>query len=176
MAESSDLIAINGGNQIAGLHTGQFGCTVFNNSADNRIGYALAEQRIERRKNNNGENEIGDRACGNDNGALPKRLEKQRVAARIVRQFFQFFSIGRAGFVFVTEKLHIAAERQPADFPLRAVLVMPTGNGAPETNREYLNAHATATGSIKMAEFVKEHDNGQNKQKRHNIGQTKSAV
>ena len=61
----------------------------------------------------------------------------------------------------VADELHVAAEREPGDFPARALLIGPAEQLAAEADREHLGRNLEQTRDEIMAELVKEHERPQ---------------
>ena len=77
--------------------------------------------------------------------------------------------IGHARGVVVAEELHIAAERHRGDFPARAVAVVEADDLGAEADGKGEHADAAPARHQEMAEFVKEHDNGEDEKKRNDV-------
>src|SRR3546814_5608568 len=77
-------------------------------------------------------------------------------------------AIGAGCRVGIAEELHEAAERNGADLPAGAILVVPAEQFRAETDRENLDPHTAAARHPVMSQFVDEHDDGDRKSTRLN--------
>jgi hypothetical protein len=78
-------------------------------------------------------------------------------------------SVRNACSILVPEKFHIATERDGGNLPARAVTVIESGDLRAETNRKRQHLDAAPTRHQKVTKLVKENDDRQHKQKRHDI-------
>ena len=94
------------------------------------------------------------------------QLKNEDLAkAQEIKTFLEKHYQDHFDYDYIAQKFHIAAKRQPADFPARAMLVGPADNFASEADRENLNLHAAPPGHKEMSELVKEHHNCDDEQK-----------
>lgn len=75
-----------------------------------------------------------------------------------------------AGFVGVTEELHVTAQREQTDSPARAVLVVPAEQLFPKPDGKNIHLHTIPPGDDEMSKLVNEDDNGQDNEKRKDRG------
>ncbi len=73
--------------------------------------------------------------------------------------------------IAVAEHLDVAAEWDRAEFPAGSGTVVPAEQFGSEADREDVDAHPVAPGDKVMAELVDKDEDGQNEQKRDDIGQ-----
>ena len=106
-----------------------------------------------------GENEIGNRTGRDDGGALPDGLAVE--IAGIIGGLGHLLRIRHAGGIGVALEFHIAAERDPRQFPTRAMLVVPAGDFLAEADGEGLDAHAAPARHEEMPQLVDEDDDRQ---------------
>jgi hypothetical protein len=83
-----------------------------------------------------GQDEIGDRAGGDDGRTRSHPLVVEAAGALFRGHVGERFGRGRRGLGVVAEELHIAAERHRRDLPAGAVTVIETGEFRPEAERE----------------------------------------
>ena len=83
--------------------------------------------------------------------------------------------IGRARRILVAEKFHIAAEGNCGNLPAGAIAVVESGDLGAEANGEHQHLDAAPARHQKMTKLVKENDDGQNEQKRHDIADEAAA-
>jgi hypothetical protein len=121
------------------------------------------------RQHDDGEDEIRDRAAGDDGGALTEPLAVKRhlplgrgeLAEPRDRQ-------ARAG-IAVAEHLDVTAERDGAELPAGAGAVPPAEDFGAEADREYLDPHPVPPGDQVVAELVNEHEHRQHHQKNADV-------
>ena len=114
-----------------------------------------------------GQNEIGDGARGHDGGALPDGLAVEIAGLGLGPR--HGLGIGHAGGIGIARELHIAAERNPRQFPARAVAVIPAGDLLAEADREGLDVDPAPARHEEVAELVNEHDDDQRHEEGHRI-------
>ena len=76
---------------------------------------------------------------------------------------------GGTGGVRVAQHLHVAAQRNRAELPARAVPVVAAEQLRPEADREHLDPHAVASRHPVVPELVHEHDDREDEQERDQI-------
>ena len=123
-----------------------------------------------RGEDDDGEDEIGDRAGRHHRGARANLLVDEADLLFFLGHGGRGVLVGHAGGIVVAEEFHIAAERNRRHLPARAVAVVEADDLGAETDgeREYLDA--AAPGDQEMAKLMKKHDNRQDKQERDDIG------
>ena len=94
-----------------------------------------------------------------DQEALPHRPHLEGSVAEVGGNGVELGGLARRR--HVADELHIAAERQPADLPPRALPVGPAGKLLPEADREGLGRNAEQPGDQIMAELVEEDERPQ---------------
>ena len=72
--------------------------------------------------------------------------------------------------ICVAEHLHVAAERDRAEFPARLRLIGPTVNLRAEADGENLDAHPIVARDQKMPHLVHEYEHGEDDQERNDVG------
>src|SRR5690606_31781591 len=87
----------------------------------------------------------------------------------------QRLGVGRAGRGIVAMKTHITAERDRAQLPARAVAVVETEQFGPEADGEGVHLHAAAARDPEVAEFMKEHDDGQYEEEGQRVAEERAA-
>ena len=128
-------------------------------------GDALAENAEDSGENDDGEQEIGNRAGRHDGRALGERLALEASLALLLGQLLERpAAAAGARDVLVVDELHVAAERDPRDLPPRAVPVGEADDLGPEADREGLDAHPAPARHEEMAELVDEHHDGQDEE------------
>ena len=122
----------------------------------------LAVGDIENREDCNGEQEVRHWAGQDDQEALPDGPMVEAPPTLLRRQCANL--AGHADRAHVADKLHVAAERQPADLPACAPFVGPAGDLAAKSNREAFRPNAEDARDEVMAKLVKEDEWAQRRQ------------
>src|SRR5579885_2401774 len=86
-------------------------------------------------------------------------------------QVFQRAEIRVAGGRGVAEHLHVAAQRQQRQLPVRAGTVDEAPDLLAEAERKGLDLHTTTAGHEIMPELMDEHDDADDDEKRHHVVQ-----
>ena len=128
-----------------------------------------ADQREDRREDDDGEDEVRGRAGGDDGDALPERRKVEEPCALGERRRGQRLRIGHAGGILVALEAHIAAKRDRGELPARAAAVGEAGKLAAEADGEGRDADAAPAGDEEMPHLVHEHDGGQHDQRRDDV-------
>src|SRR5262249_26237193 len=74
--------------------------------------------------------------------------------------------------VVVTKHLDIAAKRDRAEFPARSSTIPPAEQLRAKADREHLDTHSVPARNQVMPSLVNKDEDGQDHQKRDNVGQT----
>src|SRR5206468_1317105 len=98
------------------------------------------EQRKECSENQDREQEIGGGTGENDQEPLPHRPNLERAVAKLSRNGLKLSRIARRR--HVADKLDVAAERQPPDFPARSLAIGPADQLVAEADRKGLGRNA----------------------------------
>ena len=123
------------------------------------------DQGEERREDEDREQEIGGWSGKDDEEALPDRPDLESPVAQLLGGMsLEVAGIARRG--HVADELDIAAERQPADFPARALLVGPAEHFAPEADREGLGRNPEPARDEIMAKLVEEDERARARRRR----------
>src|SRR5262249_42043080 len=77
--------------------------------------------------------------------------------------------------IFVSKKFHVAAERNCRNLPTRTVAIIESDDLGSETDRKCQDLDAAPTRHQKMAKLMKENNDRQHKQKRHDIADEAAA-
>ena len=113
------------------------------------------------RKQQHGEQEVGERPGGDDRYPLPDALLVER--AREIG--------GGDGALALVDHLHVAAERHRRDGPLGAVgAESARPHDAAEAHREPQHLHAAPAGDPVMAELVEDDEHAQHDEEREQLG------
>src|SRR5260221_14395506 len=97
------------------------------------------------------------------------RLESKAAVLHVVRHGRGCGLVGHARRVFVAEKFYVPAKRNRGNLPACAITVIEARDLGAKTDRKYENPDATNAGHQKVAKLMKENDNGEHKQERHDI-------
>ena len=166
--EIIDAATIDRGHEIAGLKSGRCGGAVRLDRGYPRDHRRLAEHHENAGKNNDGENEIGERTGDDDRRPTADRLAEEALLALLLGHRRQDRGVGHARFVVVAEELDVAPERNEGNLPSGAVAVVEAGHFWTEAHREDQHANAAPAGHQEMAELMKENDDRQREQERNN--------
>src|SRR6185312_4848530 len=168
VGEAVDLLAIDADEAVARLDAGLLGGAAGGHLDHHRLGYVAAIGREKHGENSDGQQEVEQRAGKHRRRALPHRLRMKGYLALGLAQLIDAFRIGgTGGDVHVADEFHVAAQRNGAEFPARAVPVVETDEFGAETDRERLNPDAAPAPDQIVAHFMDEHDYGQHEQERH---------
>src|SRR6185437_11902529 len=170
LTEVLDRRAVDLDHEVAGPEARALGGAAGIDDVDLGRGAPLAEEGEDRREDDNGEHEIGDRPGGDNGGAGAKRLALETVLALLLAQRFER-PLPCARCILVVDEFHIAAERDPGEPPARPVPVVEADDLRPETDRECLDRHAAPAGHKKMAELVEEYHDGEHEEEGEQIRQ-----
>src|SRR3546814_494408 len=128
----------------------------------------LADDAEEAGQHHDGEDEIGDRPRRDDGGALAEPLVREGDGA--LRFAHALAALRRhAGGVGVAEHLHVAAERNQAELPAGAGLVVPAEELRPEADGEHLDPHTVPAGHQVVAQLVDKHQGREHGQEREPV-------
>ena len=111
VGEAFDLAAVDCENDVAGLEAGGRGCGIGLHGIDAGGRGLPAVDRENRGKDDDGQDEIGDRPGRDDGGAPPDRLMEEAVAALGLGHAGNRGLVRHARGIVIPKKLHIAAER-----------------------------------------------------------------
>ena len=129
----------------------------------------LPKKREQAGEDHDRQDEIGDRAGGDDRGARTDLLVMEAAGVLFRGHAGERLGRRRRGLAIVAEELHIAAERDRRDLPAGAMAVVETGQFRPETERESQHPHARPAGDQEMAELMEENDDGQDEQEGNDV-------
>ena len=146
--------------EIAGLESGQRGGRARLDRADARRLLGAAEDDEQGGEDRHGEDEVGERACRHDRGAIGERLAGEGQRPLLRRHRRQAVVIGRARRVGVAVKFDVAADRNGGETPARAALVNSCVEFRTESQRKRVYLHPTPTRDQVMAKLVEEDDGG----------------
>ena len=121
--EGGDRPAVDRLDEIADLKSGQRGGRARLDRADARRLLGAAEDHEQGGEDRHGEDEIGERACRDDRGAIGERLAGEGQRPLLRRHRRHAVVIGRARRVGVAVKFDVAAHRKGGEPPARAALV-----------------------------------------------------
>src|SRR5262245_55309678 len=110
LAEAFDLLAVDADDKVARLETCPFRRASGIHAIDLGRCDALAEEREDRGEDRDGENKIGNGACGDNGSAYRQGLRLETAFALLGRQLIERF-VTRACGVLVIDELNVAAER-----------------------------------------------------------------
>ena len=125
-------------------------------------GDALAEYAEDRSENDDGEEEVGNRARRHHGRALGERFALEASRALFRRKLIERPATASTCNVLIVDELHIAAEWDPRDLPPRVVAVGKAHDLGPEADRERFDADPAPARDEEMTELVDKHHDGQN--------------
>src|ERR1700739_3393227 len=153
VVEGVYLAAVERLHDVADLEPGGGGRAIGLDLVDPGRGRGLAEKGEQAGENHDPQEEIGDRAGGDDGRAWTHLLVVEAPLALLVRHIGEGIGRRGRGFGVVAEKLHIAAERYGRDLPAGAMAVVETNQLWPEAERKGQNLHAGPAGAPQMAQL-----------------------
>src|SRR5437879_7287474 len=125
VGEAADLLAVDGGDDVADLKARPLGGAAGFDLVDARRRARLAEEGEQTGEDDDRQNEIRDRTGGNDGRARADFLVMEAARPLLLSHAGERFGRGRRrGLRFVAEELHIAAERDRGDLPARFMAVV----------------------------------------------------
>src|SRR5258708_7692663 len=157
---------IDSANYVASPHAGLLGGGAGRYRFNDRNVRDASKHHEYEREDHDRQDEICDRAGGNNRRTLIERLKLKRVWALIARQLFRQLAIGRARRVRIAKEFHVAAERDPRDLPSRSMPVEPTYNCGTKSDGKSLDFDAAGSRHGKVAELMKEDHHRYDKEKR----------
>ena len=164
VAEIRDRLAADRDDQIALLETGRRGGTVVHDHGDARD-QNFAPLEIEQGgEDQDGEDEIGQRARHHHSCALPNVLGEKRNLALGLRHAGGGGLVRFARGVGVAVETHIAAERKGRQPPARAVAVDVMGDFRPKTHGKSVHLDSAQPADHEMAELMEKHHEAENEQ------------
>ena len=111
--------------QILGQEAGLLGGAAGLNRLDPGLDDLTAAEIVEAREDRDRQDEIGDRPCRHDGGALGDALVGKLMARSLGRHLGELALIRNARGVEIADELHVAAEGNRRHLPARAVPVGP---------------------------------------------------
>ena len=163
-----DGAAIESANVVAGLDACDFGWAAGLHVVDPRLGDGHAHQAEAHGEDHDGQEEIGKRPGDYHRRPLAHRLPVEVSRIELVAGL-ERIAVRHAGGVRVALELHVAAERQPADLPARAVPVGDACDFPTEADREGMDLHAVPSCHQEMSELVNEDEDGQDEEEGERI-------
>src|SRR5680860_1698576 len=123
-AAKVDAVSANSAAERAGFQPGPLGGAIGRNGVDLGRGDPLAEGAEDGGKDENRQDEIGDRPRRHDGRALAERLALEAPLALRLRERLEDLAAGRARDVLVVDEFHVAAEGNPRHPPAGALAVV----------------------------------------------------
>jgi hypothetical protein len=167
--EAVDLLAIDGENDVARLDARLRGWRACQHAANPGGQCVLTHDREGCGEDQDRENEIGDRAGGDDHRAIDHGLAGQRAAPLRLRHPPDALVVRGAGDVGVPMEFHVAAERKGGEAPPRAMAVDAGVEFGAEAEGERVDLHAAPAAHQIMTKLVEEHDHADDHGERHDI-------
>ena len=153
LLETFDVAAVELDQPVARLNAGDGSRAAVAHGADLHRRVALADDHEEDGEDHRREQQVREGPREYDGRALAHTLGMERI-----RRGRPVIRGARAGDVGVAVELHVAAERQGAQFPARPVPIVEAEQLRPEADREHLHANPVDPGHQVVAELVDEHD------------------
>ena len=135
----------------------------------------LAKDHEECGENGYGQYEICQRPRHNNGRSPPDRLVHEAVPTLVLTHGGNRSLVGYAGRVVVAEEFYITAKWNSRQFPSGAVTVVEAEQLGPKADGENQHSDAAPARDQEVAEFMKEHDDGQDEQKRDEVTQHAAA-
>jgi hypothetical protein len=165
VGETADRRAVDGRDHIAGLKARCRGSAVGLHAVDLRRRARFAEKREQAGENHDRQNEIRDRAGGDDRRARADFLVMEALLAFRLRHGGERCARWRARLRFVAEELDVAAQWNRRNLPAGAVPVVETKKFRPEPERECQHFHAGPACDQEVTEFMEEDNDREHEQK-----------
>ena len=169
VGEGVDLASVDRHDQVARLEPGGFRGARGLHRFDSGRCRLFAVQSEHRREDDDRQDEVGNRSCRNDRGALRHRLEEEADPSFLFSHLIDGGGVRDARGILVAEEFHITPERDRRDLPARSMAIVEAEQLRTQSDREGQHAHTAPARDEKMTEFVKEDDDGEDKQEGDDI-------
>src|SRR5262245_56544027 len=147
-------LAIHPDNSVVCLKAGSLGRRSRCHLTDLRSRRLITEEIKRTGKQEKSQNEISDRTCEDNEGALPDWLAVELIGLR------RALRIRLACRVDVAGEFHITAYRQPTDFPSRSMAIGSAPDLASEPDGKNVHLDPAQTRDFEMPVFVNEDNDG----------------